>query len=224
MGAAAVSVAFIVGTTFGYTAAPEVSSSKLSGESGLASFRGFNKDYEAWTDDEGIYGWEFLAEPHRETFIEARIHLPTGLAASLAGGAEASGVAVAWTITEKRPATGASRELLSVTQYDLTVAVDDGSTSGDAGASTGAAYSSKVSVTCDTPGRELDVSVTVGGTSYSTTGACKFVRRELRGMTKEDRDSYFYALAQVHSLTTAEGQAKYGTSFRGIDEMQKQHL
>ena len=36
--------------------------------------------------------------------------------------------------------------------------------------------------------------------------------------------AYFAALGELHRLTTAEGQKLYGEEFRGVDEMNKQHM
>lgn len=53
---------------------------------------------------------------------------------------------------------------------------------------------------------------------------CKYVRRELRSLTDDDRSRYLAALEAVHRTTTVDGQAMYGSSFRGYEHFVRKHL
>ena len=47
-------------------------------------------------------------------------------------------------------------------------------------------------------------------TIESTTVTCKYVRREIRDLTTDDRDRYFSALDIVYNTSMADGVARYG--------------
>lgn len=53
---------------------------------------------------------------------------------------------------------------------------------------------------------------------------CKYVRRELRKLTLEDRTLYFDALQKIYSLELWEGQTSYGENFRNGAYFTKKHL
>ena len=53
---------------------------------------------------------------------------------------------------------------------------------------------------------------------------CKYVRRELRRLSEDDRARYLRALAVVHRTSTAEGKAQYGEAFVGVDALLTRHL
>lgn len=51
----------------------------------------------------------------------------------------------------------------------------------------------------------------------------KYVKRELRQMTDEDRRRFLHAASKIWKYTTDEGRAKYGDKFTGINELVEEH-
>jgi hypothetical protein len=47
----------------------------------------------------------------------------------------------------------------------------------------------------------------------------KYVKRELRQLTDEDRHNFLHAASKIWKYTTDEGRAKYGEKFTGINEL-----
>jgi phage-related protein len=54
--------------------------------------------------------------------------------------------------------------------------------------------------------------------------ACKYVRREIRTLTDDDREAFFSALETVYNTEQADGEKLYGTKFASIKELVKNHL
>ena len=52
---------------------------------------------------------------------------------------------------------------------------------------------------------------------------CVYVRRELRTLTKDDRDAFFDAAEVLFRTPTAEGQALYGSKYYGIGTLAMDH-
>ncbi|KAH8065321.1 hypothetical protein JL721_8279 [Aureococcus anophagefferens] len=53
---------------------------------------------------------------------------------------------------------------------------------------------------------------------------CKYVRRELRQLSGDDREAYFAALEQVHRTSSADGKRLYGAKFRSQKTFLLKHL
>ena len=53
---------------------------------------------------------------------------------------------------------------------------------------------------------------------------CKYVRREIRSLTEEDRERYFAALEVVAKTDFVEGQAKYGSKFVNLEYFAVKHI
>lgn len=51
----------------------------------------------------------------------------------------------------------------------------------------------------------------------------KYVRRELRDLTKGDLDVYFSTMAEFYRVSVREGKEKYGTAFGNSDLMAAYH-
>ena len=51
----------------------------------------------------------------------------------------------------------------------------------------------------------------------------KYVKRELRQLTDEDRHNFLHAASKIWKYTTDEGRAKYGEKFTGINELVEEH-
>jgi hypothetical protein len=51
----------------------------------------------------------------------------------------------------------------------------------------------------------------------------KYVKRELRQLTNEDRHNFLHAASKIWKYTTDEGRAKYGEKFTGINELVEEH-
>ena len=60
--------------------------------------------------------------------------------------------------------------------------------------------------------------------TYNFTLAMKYVRREIRSLTDEDRETFFYALELLYSLSETEGQRLYGTKFHNAEYFSYKHL
>eukprot|EP00903_Cladosiphon_okamuranus_P019382 g17822.t1 len=52
----------------------------------------------------------------------------------------------------------------------------------------------------------------------------KYVRREIRQLTDEDREAFFDAMETLYRLPTAEGTALYGKEYKGINFFVQMHL
>ncbi|KAK7247978.1 hypothetical protein SO694_00086044 [Aureococcus anophagefferens] len=53
---------------------------------------------------------------------------------------------------------------------------------------------------------------------------CKYVRRELRQLSGDDREAYFAALERVHRTSSADGKRAYGAKFRSQKTFLLKHL
>jgi len=53
---------------------------------------------------------------------------------------------------------------------------------------------------------------------------CKYVRRELRQLSGDDREAYFAALEQVHRTSSVDGKRAYGAKFRSQKTFLLKHL
>ncbi len=51
----------------------------------------------------------------------------------------------------------------------------------------------------------------------------KYVKRELRTLTNDDRHKFLHAASKIWKYTSSEGRAKYGEKFTGIDELVEEH-
>ena len=51
----------------------------------------------------------------------------------------------------------------------------------------------------------------------------KYVKRELRSLTNDDRHKFLHAAAKIWKYTTSEGREKYGDKFTGINELVEEH-
>ena len=51
----------------------------------------------------------------------------------------------------------------------------------------------------------------------------KYVKRELRSLSSEDRHKFLHAASKIWKYTTVEGQAKYGEKFTGIHQFVEEH-
>ena len=60
--------------------------------------------------------------------------------------------------------------------------------------------------------------------TYDFTLAVKYVRREIRTLTDEDRESFFTALELLYSLSETEGQRLYGSKFHNAEYFSYKHL
>lgn len=58
--------------------------------------------------------------------------------------------------------------------------------------------------------------------TFSSIG--KYVRREIRSLSNDDRERYFSALEKIHRLSLSEGQARYGAKFANQDIFLIKHL
>ena len=51
----------------------------------------------------------------------------------------------------------------------------------------------------------------------------KYVKRELRSLTSDDRHKFLHAASKIWKYTSSEGRAKYGNKFTGINELVEEH-
>lgn len=68
------------------------------------------------------------------------------------------------------------------------------------------------------------ISVEINGVILTEQAVCKYVRREIRTLTKYDRTTYFSALQLIHRLTLQEGQAQFGDNFKNYAYFTSKHL
>lgn len=57
----------------------------------------------------------------------------------------------------------------------------------------------------------------------AATVSCKYVRRELRTLTEQDREEYFDALQEFYTLAPEDGTGKYGKSFTNYARITAYH-
>lgn len=55
------------------------------------------------------------------------------------------------------------------------------------------------------------------------TVACKYVRRELRALTTEDRTAFFEAMRVIYTISTDEGTLRYGPEFTNYELLTGYH-
>jgi hypothetical protein len=60
--------------------------------------------------------------------------------------------------------------------------------------------------------------------TYGFNLAVKYVRREIRSLTDEDRETFFSALEVLYSLSETEGQRLYGSKFHNAEYFSYKHL
>ena len=60
--------------------------------------------------------------------------------------------------------------------------------------------------------------------STTISAICKYVKRELRTLTVDDREAFLDAAAMIWKYTTEEGQALYGDKFTGIEKFTALHI
>jgi hypothetical protein len=60
--------------------------------------------------------------------------------------------------------------------------------------------------------------------TFDFTLAVKYVRREIRSLTDEDRETFFSALEILYSLSETEGQRLYGSKFHTAEYFSYKHL
>ena len=53
---------------------------------------------------------------------------------------------------------------------------------------------------------------------------CKYVRRELRALTRDDLENFFSAFQALMTYSTAEGQSRWGENYRSLDYFVNVHL
>ena len=60
--------------------------------------------------------------------------------------------------------------------------------------------------------------------TYDFKLAVKYIRREIRSLTDEDRETFFSALELLYSLSDIEGQKLYGSKFHSAEYFSYKHL
>lgn len=60
-------------------------------------------------------------------------------------------------------------------------------------------------------------------TTHTIPIVVKYVKRELRALTNEDRHKFLHAASKIWKYTSSEGRAKYGEKFTGINELVEEH-
>lgn len=70
------------------------------------------------------------------------------------------------------------------------------------------------------------VTVVIGSSTYSRsfTIANKYIRREIRSLTDEDRDEYFDALLKLYEVDQETGEATYGSNYASAEYLLAKHL
>ena len=88
------------------------------------------------------------------------------------------------------------------------------------------ASSTTPSINCSfsAPTLEYDVSAEAAGARVVLRVTCKYVRREMRSLSEDDRRRYLTALQTVYRTSTREGRARYGADFVGGEFFALWHL
>ena len=60
-------------------------------------------------------------------------------------------------------------------------------------------------------------------TTHTIPIVVKYVKRELRALTNEDRHKFLHAASKIWKYTSSEGREKYGEKFTGINELVEEH-
>ncbi|CAM9474204.1 unnamed protein product [Heterosigma akashiwo] len=118
------------------------------------------------------------------------------------------------TFRAKVPTEWLSTDLEIVWEIDGQVLPDKGATIVHTFTSTGP---TSVAVTIANP--ELGVKET-----YRSDVVVKYVRREIRSLTPDDRERTLNAMEAIYRLSQTDGEALYGPNFRSIGSFQVQHL
>ena len=63
-----------------------------------------------------------------------------------------------------------------------------------------------------------------GGFVAASTVVCRYVRRNIRRLSAEDRARFFDAFAAMHGNSTSAGRAAYGDAFKSLDHFVRIHL
>jgi len=72
--------------------------------------------------------------------------------------------------------------------------------------------------------KTIKVTDTETDKSFVTQVMVKYVRREIRTLTDEDRNEFLDALETIYRLPTEQGKKLYGEDFKGMDYFLKEHL
>ena len=99
--------------------------------------------------------------------------------------------------------------------------------------SANSSLSAAITFTFTKPGKEYLVVVTERSIdpsqqerirTFNSTVSCKYVRREIRQLTDDDREDYFEAMEIVAKMDTETGKSLYGEEFWNFQYMTKKHL
>ena len=64
--------------------------------------------------------------------------------------------------------------------------------------------------------KEVDLVTGVSVRSHTEIVVCKYVRREIRSLTSDDREKFLAAMSEVYHLQESEGQVRYGSDYHDI--------
>ena len=131
--------------------------------------------------------WSHIVEPHKPTVLTAT---PSARAVAAGGGAAGGGPKYTWRV-------------------------------GVAGGAARALEGASVVVVFDAPGSVYFVELVEeragaarAAVAHTDRVACRYVRREMRSLSAEDRDAYLDAMREIYELSDAAGRARYGANFR----------
>lgn len=91
-------------------------------------------------------------------------------------------------------------------------------------------YGTSVTVTVTSTGTTsvtVSVSYSKGPTkplSKIFTVGVKYIRREIRSLTDDDRNTFLNALQTLYTTSTVDGQAKYGSKYKSAEDFLLKHL
>ncbi|CAM9359341.1 unnamed protein product [Phaeothamnion confervicola] len=199
------------------------------------SDRPFFRTYNAYTRTAPITWsrWEHIGEPHRPSTFEAicgggcaceNASGGDGGAASDADGAlgvAAADVAWSWEI-EGRTYSGAAVEHTFLTPGRRAVSL--ACTAGGSSGGRGGIGSDGSDGNSDSGGRDSGGAAAAAKTSYQADVMVKYVRREIRALSDDDRERFVAALQTLYRVPTREGRVLYGTRYRGMESFAAQHL
>ena len=94
----------------------------------------------------------------------------------------------------------------------------------DEGAQVITEYGSWITHNFTVPTHVYLVNATVGQMILQTRVTCKYVRRELRTLTSDDKERYLSALNLFYKTSSNEGKNKYGSNYVSWTEPARWHL
>jgi len=159
-----------------------------------------------------LYGWDFILEANRAITLQVLNPFPSPSMVATSSLASSSSSSSHPSTTTTSSTLLPDDAFFALATYDWQIEQDDGTillSVLDVGPVVNNVY-------CTHPGAALSIHVTEYPSlrTYTTNAAvCKEVRREMRALTREDRQTYLESLNTFYRVPLAEGRARFGPRF-----------